>query len=292
MMEEATSQRGLFLRSLASVFVIVVIWEAAARAGLAPALFLPPFTKVIAEWWSVCADGSLPVDLGISLSRAAVGLSLATTIGVPLGIAMARSRLLHWLFDPVIALAFPSPKDRVPADLHSLVRHLQPVENPAGGVRLRVSDSDRQFRGGVQRQPGPDLVGGLNGNFKCRSAVSHRAAGGMAADFRRFTCGLAGGPDHDLHGRDGLWRWRHGRNADVFATLLRKSDRIRLYSDHARSWVVARFCHAQGASGVGVVAAGLIVAVCRIFQEFSHVRFPRRLSLSGFARRCRRRRSP
>ena len=110
MMEEATSQRGLFLRSLASVFVIVVIWEAAARAGLAPALFLPPFTKVIAEWWSVFADGSLPVDLGISLSRAAVGLCLATAIGVPLGIAMARSRLLHWLFDPVIALAFPSPK--------------------------------------------------------------------------------------------------------------------------------------------------------------------------------------
>ncbi len=109
-MEKAISQRGLFLRSLASVFVIVVIWEAVARAGLAPALFLPPFTKVIAEWWSVCADGSLPVDLGISLSRAAVGLCLATAIGVPLGIAMARSRLLHWLFDPVIALAFPSPK--------------------------------------------------------------------------------------------------------------------------------------------------------------------------------------
>ena len=62
------------------------------------------------EWWAVCADGSLPLDLGISLSRAAIGLCLATAIGVPLGIAMARSRLLHWLFDPVIALAFPSPK--------------------------------------------------------------------------------------------------------------------------------------------------------------------------------------
>ena len=110
MMEEARRQRGLFLRSVVSVFTILVIWEAAARAGLAPALFLPPFTKVIAEWWSVCADGSLPVDLGISLSRAAVGLCLATAIGVPLGIAMARSRVLHWLFDPVIALAFPSPK--------------------------------------------------------------------------------------------------------------------------------------------------------------------------------------
>ena len=110
MTAKVTSQRGLYFRSLISVLTVIVLWEAAARAGLAPALFLPPFTKVISEWWSVCADGSLPLDLSVSLSRAAVGLGLATAIGVPLGIAMARSRFLHWLFDPVIALAFPSPK--------------------------------------------------------------------------------------------------------------------------------------------------------------------------------------
>jgi ABC-type nitrate/sulfonate/bicarbonate transport system permease component len=110
MTAKAASPRGLFIRSMISVLAIVVIWEVAARAGLAPALFLPPFTKVMAEWWAVCSDGSLPLDLGVSLSRAAVGLCFATVIGVPLGIAMARSRFLHWLFDPVIALAFPSPK--------------------------------------------------------------------------------------------------------------------------------------------------------------------------------------
>jgi ABC-type nitrate/sulfonate/bicarbonate transport system permease component len=107
---KAMGRRGLFARSMISVLLVVVVWEAAGRAGLAPALFLPPFTKVIGEWWAVCVDGSLPIDLGVSLLRAAVGLFLATAIGVPLGIAMARNRLLHWLFDPVIALAFPSPK--------------------------------------------------------------------------------------------------------------------------------------------------------------------------------------
>ena len=107
---KTVSQRGLYARSMISVLTIIVLWEAAARAGLASPLFLPPFTKVMAEWWAVCTDGSLPLDLAVSLSRAAVGLCLATAIGVPLGIAMARSRFLHWLFDPVIALAFPSPK--------------------------------------------------------------------------------------------------------------------------------------------------------------------------------------
>lgn len=110
-MAGAASQHRLFyVRSLVSVLTIVVLWEAAARAGFTPALFLPPFTKVMSEWWAVCADGSLPLDLGVSLWRAAAGLLIATAVGVPLGIAMARSRFLHWLFDPVIALAFPSPK--------------------------------------------------------------------------------------------------------------------------------------------------------------------------------------
>ena len=69
---KAVSQRGLFLRSLISVLTIIVFWEAVARAGLAPALFLPPFTTVIAAWWTVSADGSLPLDLAVSLSRAAI----------------------------------------------------------------------------------------------------------------------------------------------------------------------------------------------------------------------------
>src|ERR1700760_2230821 len=107
---QAVTQRSLFARSMISVLAIVAIWEVAARAGLAPALFLPPFTKVMTEWWSVVADGWRPSDLSVSLSRAAAGLCLGAAIGVPLGIAMAQSRFLHWLFDPVIALAFPSPK--------------------------------------------------------------------------------------------------------------------------------------------------------------------------------------
>src|ERR1700723_2051594 len=87
MTAKVVSQRGLHARSMISVLTIIVLWEAVARAGLAPVLFLPPFTKVMAEWWAVCADGSLPLDL-----------------------AVARIRFLHWVFDPVIALAFPSPK--------------------------------------------------------------------------------------------------------------------------------------------------------------------------------------
>jgi ABC-type nitrate/sulfonate/bicarbonate transport system permease component len=110
MMEKVASKRALQIRSVISVLTLVVFWEAAARTGLTSPLFLPAFTTVVAEWWTVCADGSLPADLLISLFRAFAGLFAATVVGVLLGIAMARSRLVHWMFDPVIALAFPSPK--------------------------------------------------------------------------------------------------------------------------------------------------------------------------------------
>src|SRR6202012_6207095 len=57
---KAPTRRGLAIRSMISVVIFVVVWEAVARAGLASPLFLPAFTRVIAEWWTVCADGSLP----------------------------------------------------------------------------------------------------------------------------------------------------------------------------------------------------------------------------------------
>ncbi len=110
MTANVVSRSGLFVRSLISVLTIVVIWKPPRAPVLRPRCSCRRSQKWRAEWWSVCADGSLPQDLLISLSRAAIGLCLATAIGVPLGIATARSRVLHWLFDPVIALAFPSPK--------------------------------------------------------------------------------------------------------------------------------------------------------------------------------------
>jgi ABC-type nitrate/sulfonate/bicarbonate transport system permease component len=109
-MANVPGKRALQARSVASVLVIIVLWEAAARAGLASPLFLPAFSTVMVEWWSVLTDGSLPADLMVSLFRAFAGLVVATLVGVLLGIAMARSRLVHWMFDPFIALAFPSPK--------------------------------------------------------------------------------------------------------------------------------------------------------------------------------------
>src|SRR5437879_2633018 len=79
------------LRSIASVAVVLVAWQAAAALKLTPPLFLPPVTAVGAALVDTTADGSLPLDLAVSLYRAFAGLALAMLAGVALGIAMARS---------------------------------------------------------------------------------------------------------------------------------------------------------------------------------------------------------
>jgi ABC-type nitrate/sulfonate/bicarbonate transport system permease component len=98
------------LRSFVSVGVIVAAWEAVARLKLAPPLFLPSPSAVASRLVDLTADGSLPADLALSLARTFAGLVLAMFAGVVLGIAMARSRPLHWLLDPLVSLGFPSPK--------------------------------------------------------------------------------------------------------------------------------------------------------------------------------------
>lgn len=98
------------IRPIISVCALVGAWEAAARLHLAPPLFLPSMSAVMARLVDLTADGSLPSDLALSLERTFAGLALAMAIGVLLGIAMARSQALHWLFDPLVSLGFPAPK--------------------------------------------------------------------------------------------------------------------------------------------------------------------------------------
>jgi len=96
--------------STLTVGVILIAWESAARAKLVPDLFLPSVSAVLVALRGGIADGSLPLDLGVSLYRAFAGLLLAAVVGVAAGIAMARSALTRWFLDPFISLAFPAPK--------------------------------------------------------------------------------------------------------------------------------------------------------------------------------------
>jgi ABC-type nitrate/sulfonate/bicarbonate transport system permease component len=108
----AAGLRGIARQILAwsPVIVLLIAWEAVARSGLVTPFMLPTFTGVLERIVSDTASGDLPVALGLTLWRALAGFAISAIAGIALGLAMARSRLFHWFFDPIISIGFPVPK--------------------------------------------------------------------------------------------------------------------------------------------------------------------------------------
>ena len=71
---------------------------------LGNALFAPP-TAVIAEFGPEVRDGTLFVTLAESLRQMFLGFALAFAVGVPVGILMARSRLVDAVVHPWLSMA-------------------------------------------------------------------------------------------------------------------------------------------------------------------------------------------
>ena len=94
----------------AAVAALLALWELAPRAGWVRAQSVPPFSEVASEAVAVVGRPGFLDGLAASGGRWAVGLGLAVLIGVPLGLAMGRSRALEALVDPLLVVGYPVPK--------------------------------------------------------------------------------------------------------------------------------------------------------------------------------------
>jgi len=92
------------------LIVLVVAWEALARAHILSAFLLPPLTVVLDRVWDDVLSGDLLLNLGVTLYRAMAGFAIAAVAGVALGIVMARNAAVRWFFDPIVSVGFPMPK--------------------------------------------------------------------------------------------------------------------------------------------------------------------------------------
>jgi ABC-type nitrate/sulfonate/bicarbonate transport system permease component len=119
-MSAAADPRGVAVRLVwaacslvahtASIVVLLVAWEMFARSGAVTMFMLPPFSAVAERIFADAVDGVLWINIGLTLYRTFVGFTLACLIGVGLGVAMARTRLARWFFDPIVSIGFPMPK--------------------------------------------------------------------------------------------------------------------------------------------------------------------------------------
>lgn len=101
------TSRGTHWGQLASVVVLVLVWQAAA--SLAENRTLPPPLTVLQRLVQGVVSGELPQHLGITLLRVAASFLLAMSIGVALGIAMGRMPRLDRVLDSWLVLFLNLP---------------------------------------------------------------------------------------------------------------------------------------------------------------------------------------
>jgi len=93
-----------------SIVALLVAWELLARSGVFTHFQLPAFSDVVQRIWKDGVSGDLWVNTGLTLYRALVSFFICVVGGVLIGMAMSRSAIANWFFDPIVSIGFPMPK--------------------------------------------------------------------------------------------------------------------------------------------------------------------------------------
>jgi ABC-type nitrate/sulfonate/bicarbonate transport system permease component len=93
-----------------SIVALLVAWEILARSGTFTHFQLPAFSDVIERIWSDAWTGDLWINTALTLYRALTAFAICAVFGVIIGMAMSRSVIANWFFDPIISVGFPMPK--------------------------------------------------------------------------------------------------------------------------------------------------------------------------------------
>ena len=93
-----------------ALLALVVMWEAIARVGWVPVLFLPSPVGVLVEAGEMLRSGELVGHLVSSLSRLLLGFAIGAALGVAAGVAVGFFAVAEAVGTPVIAATFPIPK--------------------------------------------------------------------------------------------------------------------------------------------------------------------------------------
>jgi ABC-type nitrate/sulfonate/bicarbonate transport system permease component len=88
---------------LASIIVVGGLWELAGQLKMIDTFVLSWPSKFIPELIKIIQSGQLATDLGVSGLEFLGGFALSL-LGIPLGLAIGKWRVLEWILDPYIAV--------------------------------------------------------------------------------------------------------------------------------------------------------------------------------------------
>lgn len=101
---------SVWLPPIISVSLVLLVWELAPRAGLVDPRLVPPISEIVTGVPAIAGDASFTTNVVESLKRWLSGLAVAIVVGVPLGLAMGRSRFVFSLMNPILTFFYATPK--------------------------------------------------------------------------------------------------------------------------------------------------------------------------------------
>jgi ABC-type nitrate/sulfonate/bicarbonate transport system permease component len=101
---------GRIIPGLISFAVIFAIWEVAAWRRWVNPVLLPPPSAIASTLWDILRAGTFVRPLAETFEILFIGYAIACLAGITIGIAMARSKAIYDLLEPLIELMRPVPK--------------------------------------------------------------------------------------------------------------------------------------------------------------------------------------
>ncbi|WP_457966111.1 ABC transporter permease [Arthrobacter sp. D1-29] len=90
--------------------VVLMLWEVSTRAGLLDPRFFPPLSNIAVTGVDQLLNGRLGLDLLLTIQRLLLAFTLAAGLGVVIGVASGRWRIVELLIRPVTDTLYPLPK--------------------------------------------------------------------------------------------------------------------------------------------------------------------------------------
>lgn len=98
------------LLSIASPFLLLVVWELLVRVRLLDYRFFPAPSAIARTFVDLVLSGEIFLHLKVSLARILVGFALGAVPALLLGMVMGLSFVIRAVLKPVVAATYPIPK--------------------------------------------------------------------------------------------------------------------------------------------------------------------------------------
>jgi NitT/TauT family transport system permease protein len=108
-MTDRQQHRRSLIRGALTLIVAAALYEGICYSGMFPRVLLPTIQTIATTLYGMLADGSMFQHAGATLYRVLVGFTLATALGLTLGILMARFKPVENFFLPLVSALMPIP---------------------------------------------------------------------------------------------------------------------------------------------------------------------------------------